>query len=247
LKDLNDNIVSTQRLLDGMRRVSPHTSMVNISSAAVYGEGSGAPINEDEPTRPLSPYGVSKLAAEHYVALYARLYGLRTCTLRLFSAFGPRLRKQVIWDFMNKLAANPAELVILGDGGERRDLNHVKNVVGAIMLIIERGPMMGDVFNVASRESVSIDEVAHNLAEAMGLNPIFRHIGESRAGNPRGWQADTSRIDALGYTPSIGFRAGLADTVAWFEQLRRDPSGGGEHRDVRKAAKKDENHGRRRA
>jgi UDP-glucose 4-epimerase len=219
LRDLNDNIVSTERLLDAVRRVSPQSSVVNISSAAVYGEGSGVPIKEDEPTRPLSPYGVSKLAAELYVTLYARLFGLRTCTLRLFSVFGPRLRKQVIWDFMNRLAANPAELVILGDGSERRDLNHVKNVVGAIMLVLERGPMSGDIFNVASRESVSIEEAARSLSEAMGINPVLRHTGELRAGNARGWQADTSRIESLGYIPAISYREGLADTVAWFERL----------------------------
>jgi UDP-glucose 4-epimerase len=218
-QDLEDNIVSTHNLLATVRRVSPQSCFVNLSSATVYGEGSGVPINEDEPTRPVSPYGVSKLAAELYVTLYARLFGLRTCTLRLFSVFGPRLRKQVIWDFMNKLAANPEELVILGDGGERRDLNHVRNVVHAILLVAERSPLTGDVFNVAARESLSIDEAARILSEAMGIDPVFRHTGESRAGNARSWHADISRIEALGYTPTVGSREGLADTVAWFRRL----------------------------
>jgi UDP-glucose 4-epimerase len=219
LADLTGNIVSTERLLEAVRRASPGSYVVNLSSAAVYGEGSGVPINEAEPTRPVSPCGVSKLAAELYVTLYASLFGLRTCSLRLFSVFGPRLRKQMIWDFLNKLAADPAELVIIGDGGERRDLNHVKNVVAAIMLVLERAPMTGDVFNVASRKTVSVDEVARSLSEAMGIKPVFRHTGEVLAGNVRGWQADTSRIEALGYIPAINYRDGLADTVAWFEQL----------------------------
>ncbi|MBA3342509.1 MAG: GDP-mannose 4,6-dehydratase [Gemmatimonadaceae bacterium] len=226
-RDLEDNIVSTHNLLAAVRRVSPHSRVVNISSATVYGEGSGVPINEDEPTRPVSPYGVSKLAAELYVALYARLFGLRTCTVRLFSVFGPRLRKQVIWDFMNKLAANPHELVILGDGGERRDLNHVRNVVHAILLVAERSPLTGDVFNVAARESVSIDEAARSLSAAMGIAPIFRHTGEQQAGNARSWQADISRIEALGYRPEMGYQDGLADTVAWFRRLQSHQRPGG--------------------
>jgi nucleoside-diphosphate-sugar epimerase len=220
-RDLRDNIVGTERLLASVRRASPESAVINISSAAIYGEGSGSPINEEEPTRPVSPYGISKLAADLYASLYARLYGSRTCTVRLFSVFGPRLRKQVIWDFMNRLAADPTELVILGDGGDRRDLNHIRNVVDAIILVAERAPLAGEVFNVASRDSVSIDEAARALSEAMGINPVFRHSGEVRAGNARSWQADISRIESLGYNPAMGYREGLADTVSWFNSINR--------------------------
>jgi UDP-glucose 4-epimerase len=220
-KDLNDNIVASERLLAAMKHAAPEAALVNISSAAVYGEGSGVPMTEDEPTRPVSPYGISKLAAELYVSLYAQLFGLRTSTVRLFSVFGPRLRKQVIWDFMNRLAEDPSELVIMGDGQDKRDLNHIGNVVDAILLVAERAPMNGEVFNVASRETVSIDEAAQALAEAMDIKPTFGHTGVSRAGNARSWEADIRRIEALGYNPKIGYREGLADTVAWFRSVQR--------------------------
>ncbi|MEO8577430.1 MAG: NAD-dependent epimerase/dehydratase family protein [Gemmatimonadales bacterium] len=218
--DLRNNIVATERLLAALRRVAPSSAVINISSAAIYGEGSGVPIGEDEPTRPVSPYGISKLAADLYVSLYATLYGARTCTVRLFSVFGPRLRKQVIWDFMNRLAANPKELVILGDGGEKRDLNHIRNVVDSIVLVAERAPLRGEVFNVASRDTVSIDEAAKALSDAMGIDPVFRHTGEVRAGNARSWIADITRIEELGYNPTMGYREGLADTVAWFRSIQ---------------------------
>lgn len=220
-QDLRDNIVGTERLLASVRRVSPQSAVINISSAAIYGEGSGAPIDENEPTRPVSPYGISKLAADLYVSLYGRLYGLRTSTVRLFSVFGPRLRKQVIWDFMNRLQANPQELVIMGDGKDRRDLNHIRNVVDAILVVAERAPFAGEAFNVASRDSVSIFEAAVALSEAMGIHPVIRHSGEVRAGNARSWEADITRIEALGYSPTMGYRDGLADTVAWFKSIQR--------------------------
>ncbi|MEO7219148.1 MAG: NAD-dependent epimerase/dehydratase family protein [Gemmatimonadaceae bacterium] len=215
-RDLLDNVIATHRLLAAVRKVSPKTSFVYISTAAVYGEGSGVPITEDELTRPVSPYGVSKLAAEHYVTLYARLYGLKTNAVRLFSVYGPRLRKQVVWDFMTRLAANPEELIINGDGTEERDLNHVGNVVAAVLLVAERGDMTGDVYNVAARDSVSIDELARMLSKAMGINPSFGHTGQTRPGHARSWKADISRLEALGHLPAIGYEAGLADTVAWF-------------------------------
>lgn len=216
--DLRDNIVATHRLLAAMRKISPQTTLLYVSTAAVYGEGSGVAINEDELTRPVSPYGVSKLAAELYVTLYARLYGLRTNSVRLFSVYGPRLRKQVVWDFMNRLRANPDELVINGDGTEERDLNHVRNVVAAVLLVAGRGDLTGSVYNVAAQDSVSIDRLARMLAEAMGMTPAFSHTGQARLGHARSWKADIGRIEALGYSPQVGYEEGLAETVAWFRR-----------------------------
>jgi len=214
--DLRDNVVATHRILSAVRKVAPKTAVLYVSTAAVYGEGSGVPITEDELTRPVSPYGVSKLSAELYVTLYARLYGLRTNAVRLFSVFGPRLRKQVVWDFMNRLTDDPSKLVINGDGTEERDLNHIRNVVAAILLVAERGELSGNVYNVAARESVSIDQLAHVLARAMGITPTLSHTGQTRPGHAKSWKADISRLESLGYRSEVSCAEGLADTVDWF-------------------------------
>lgn len=219
VQDLEDNILATHKLLVAIRETGSACCLVNISSAAVYGEGSGKPITEDEPTYPVSPYGISKLAAELYVTLYARMYGLSTSSLRLFPVFGPRLRKQVVWDFMNRLSDNPSQLVIQGDGTEERGLNHVANVVEAILLVAERGTMTGEVYNAAAKESIPIDQVARILSATMGLSPVMDHTGKSRVGHARSWKADITRLEALGYRPSVGFEEGLADTVAWFRTI----------------------------
>lgn len=220
-RDLGDNILSTQCLLEAVRRVSPRTAVLNISSATVYAEASEAPINEDDPKDPASPYGVSKLAAELYVRVYARLFGLKACSVRLFSVFGPRLRTQVVWDFMSRLAADPGELVIHGDGSERRNPTHVQNIADAIVLVAERGTMTGDVYNIGSRESVSIAQLARDVADAMGLTPDIRHSGRRSPGHSRAWVADVGRLEALGYRPAVSYRDGLAQTVAWFRSTQQ--------------------------
>ena len=220
LRDLNDNAVATLRLLEAVRTASSSTSMVFISSATVYAEGSEGPMSEDHPRGPISPYGLSKLASETYVAMYAHLYGLHTASVRIFSVFGPRLRKQVVWDFMKRLADNPDELVIHGDGTERRNPSHVQYIVDAILLVAERAPMSGDAYNVGSPDSVSINELARDIANAMGLNPKISNTGQRGAGHARTWLADITHLESLGYRPAVEYLDGLAKTVEWFKSDR---------------------------
>ena len=220
--DLRDNVLATHRLLVAIRSSASATELVHFSTAAVYGEGRGAPMSEDEPTRPVSPYGISKLAAELYVTMYARLFGLRACSVRLFSLFGPRLRKQVVWDFMNRIAADSGELVVHGDGGETRDLSHVNNAVAAALLIADCGAKNGEVYNFGAGASTSINDLAHTLCSAMDAAPALRYTLSGRAGDARRWSADVERLRALGYTPSITYEEGIFDTVAWFRSIPAD-------------------------
>ena len=209
------------RVLEAIRDASPDTQIVFTSSATVYGEGPGVPIREDHPKIPESPYGVSKLACEHYLRLFARLYGLKTATVRLFSVYGPRLRKQVVYDFMCKLRENPDELFIYGDGTQVRDMNHVANVVEALLLISRRAAMEGEVYNVASGEPVTILELAHGLCAAMGLRPEFAFSGEVRPGETQRWVPDPKKLFDLGYRNRVSLAEGLADTASWF--LEEEP------------------------
>jgi UDP-glucose 4-epimerase len=219
--DLENNLLCTFRVLEAIRDASPDTQIVFTSSATVYGEGPGVPIREDHPKIPESPYGVSKLACEHYLRLFARLYGLKTATVRLFSVYGPRLRKQVVYDFMCKLRENPDELFIYGDGTQVRDMNHVANVVEALLLISRRAAMEGEVYNVASGEPVTILELAHGLCAAMGLRPEFAFSGEVRPGETQKWVPDPKKLFDLGYRNRVSLAEGLADTASWF--LEEEP------------------------
>lgn len=216
--DLRKNVLGTFNLLEAVREVSPQSRIVFTSSATVYGEGVHTPINEDDPKIPESPYGVSKLACEHYIRIYATLYSLRTATARMFSVYGPRLRKQVLYDLMCKLNKNPNELFIHGDGTQVRDMNHVFNVAEAILLIARKAKLQGESYNVASGDQVSIRQLAEMLCHAMGLKPKFVFSGQVRAGETQKWFPDYSRLLALGYQNQVSLVGGLANTVEWFRR-----------------------------
>lgn len=216
--DCELNLTTTLNLLDAMREASPESVLVHASSALVYGEGTGARMREEDATFPVSPYGVSKLAAERYVAVYARLYELRAVNVRLFSTYGPRLRKQVVYDLMHKVHDNPHELFIWGDGTQVRDLNHISNVIEALRIVIDEGELAGEVYNVAADDSISIGELAEMICERMGADPRFVYSGEVRLGDTQRVCADTTKIKTLGYTPRVGISEGLSDTVDWFQR-----------------------------
>jgi UDP-glucose 4-epimerase len=221
--DFETNAVATFELLEAVREASPETKIVYTSTAAVYGEGSSVPFRETDPTVPVSPYGISKLAAERYISIYARLYGLRTTVARLFPIHGPRLRKQVVYDLLCRLREDPNELFIYGDGSQIRDLTHVANYVEGILLLAERAPWRGEAYNVSAENPVSIADLAGALCELLGVTPRFAYSGDVRPGDANLMCADTTRLKALGYRSRMGFREGLADTVAWFEEESARP------------------------
>ena len=226
LNDFERNVTGTFRLLEAVRANSPGSAVVFASSATVFGEGASVPIREEDLKLPTSPYGVSKLACEHYVRLFAELYGLRTVIARLFSVYGPRLRKQVVYDFMVKLRRNPQELFMHGDGTQVRDMSHISSMIAAMILLGEAAPCRGESYNVASGEPVSVAELARILSETMGIEPRFVVSGAVRAGETQRWFPDTSRLRALGFRPGLGLREGLADTVRWFRTEPIDAGGG---------------------
>ncbi len=217
-RDLEKNLLATFNLLESVREFSPQTRLLFTSSAAVYGESSGELSREEDTTLPLAPYGVSKLAAERYVDVYARVYGMRTASVRLFPVYGPRLRHHVVWDLMWKIHTNPRELEIHGDGNQVRDFNYVSNAVQALLTVAEHAPLRGEVYNVGSGEPISIRDLAQLICEKMGASPRFNYTGDVGPGVSLRWSADIARLQQLGYQPQRGLDEGLDDTVAWFRQ-----------------------------
>jgi UDP-glucose 4-epimerase len=214
--DLEKNILATFNLLEALRESEVKTSFIYTSTAAVYGHGAEHPLQEDDPTVPVAPYGVSKLACERYTAVYAQLYGLKTASLRLFPVYGRRLRKQVIYDLIQKLHDNPEELFIYGDGSQVRDINHVNNVVNALLLAAENGRLHGETYNVGSGQPVTIRALAEAICQAMSLAPRFVFSGEVRPGDAQNWTADLTRLQQLGYVPQTSLQTGLSEMVALF-------------------------------
>lgn len=216
LRDYDRNARATLYLLDAVRQASPQTRLVFTSSAAIYGEGSGRPFHEDDPAAPMAPYAVSKLAAEGYVDLYARIYGLRTATARLFPNFGPRLRAHVVYDLMVKIRDNPRQIAIEGDGAQVRDFVYVSNTIDALRLIAEKAPLQGEAYNVGAGEPVTVTRLAELIGERMGASPRLTYTSAVAPGVSRSWIADSSRLAALGHVPRVGLAEGLTKTVEWF-------------------------------
>ncbi len=216
--DFEKNAVATLNLLDAVHDVSPQSHILHTSSATVYGRGANAPLREDAPAAPISPYAVSKLCSENYMAIYAQLYGLRTAILRLFPVYGPRLRKQVVYDLMMKIRANPDELSIQGDGKQLRDFNHIANVVEAYFVVAKGGSLNGEAYNIAAEETVTIHDLAQMICGRMNVAPRFVYSGDARSGDMQKLTADTSRLKTLGYRSRVNFADGLDDTIAWFRE-----------------------------
>jgi UDP-glucose 4-epimerase len=216
--DLRVNALATLQLLETIRLRSPDTAVVYFSSAAVYGSPEQIPIGESAPLDPISPYGVSKLAAERYVAVYSHLHDLRGASLRLFSAYGPRQTKQVVYDLIRKLHDDSQELRMLGDGSQVRDFCYVDDVVNAALIIAAKGRLAGEVYNIASGTGYSIRQLAQVICEAMEVTPRFVFSGAVRLGDSQKWVADIGRLRAIGYSPQVSLHDGIGKTCAWYQQ-----------------------------
>ncbi|MDQ4068160.1 MAG: SDR family oxidoreductase [Actinomycetota bacterium] len=202
----------------GVRRV------VYASSSSVYGLDPPMPTPETALPRPLSPYGVTKLAGEHYCRVFAQLYGIETLSFRYFNVFGPRQRPDsayaaVIPLFIEALRDGQAPTVH-GDGGQSRAFTYIDDVVAANLAAVSAPPgaCAGQVYNIASDESHSLLELLDILGRILGVAPRPRHV-DPRPGDIRNSRADISaaRVE-LGYEPKVGFEEGLRRAVEWFER-----------------------------
>jgi UDP-glucose 4-epimerase len=169
---------------------------------------------------PISPYGVSKLAAESYVQVFNKLYGLETVCLRYFNVYGPRQGfgssySGVITAFLSRLLKGEPP-VVHGDGKQTRDFVHVDDVISANMLALENENAVGGVFNIASGTAVSVCELAkilQRITSTERLKPIFT---EGRAGDIKHCSGDIGKAEELlGFHPKIGLEDGLSKLVEW--------------------------------
>ena len=213
LGDLTANATDLLSFLEVMRARRVGSSFVFVSSAAVYGEATELPLRIDSPTQPVSPYGVSKLASELYLRLYARLHELRTVAVRPFSVYGPRLRKQVIWDLLCRFERQQP-IVLDGTGQETRDFVFVEDVCRAMVRVAQQG-LPGSVYNICSEEETSIAQLAEKLSALMGGRPV-EFSGRVRPGDPVRWRGACPELRALGWAPRMPLDDGLRQTVRWF-------------------------------
>lgn len=216
IHDFNSNAIPTLNLVDALRRLHSSTHLVVFSSAAVYGDTCAEVIDENNPTAPISPYGVSKLAAERYVTVYSQLYGLNAAVVRPFTVYGPQLRRQVIYDFMCKLSRGEA-FTAFGDGSQVRDFCYVTDTVDAALMVEQHGQLRGEIYNVASGSGCTIKRILDELTQLLRVQCPVQWSGTVRQGEPQRWVADIGRLQSLGWQPQVDIHEGLSRTVAWYQ------------------------------
>jgi UDP-glucose 4-epimerase len=221
-EDFERTVVTTARLLEWLRQHSPDTGLMAVSSAAVYGAGHEAPIPEDGVLNPFSPYGTHKLVMEELCRSYAVNYGLSVVLPRLFSVYGPELKKQLLWDLCHKLQAGGA-VQLGGSGEEQRDWTHVGDVVTALAQLMGEASSAAQIINVAGGVSVSVREVAALVAEAWDAGQESSSVsfsGNSRSGDPEFLVADVARMGSLGLSCRLPLAGGIAEYVSWFRSYK---------------------------
>jgi len=213
--DLEANLGLPFRLLEALRRSRTRSPLILASSAAVYGDPGVAPIGDRTPVDPISPYGVSKLAAERYAAVFARLYGVRTASIRLFSVYGPRQRKQVVYDLGRKMLADAGDVEVLGDGTQSRDLVHVTDAARAFLHVAEHGALEGETYNVATGCDVTIREIITGLSGALGVAPCLRFTGSVRPGDPQRWVGAAEELAKIDFHTQVSWKDGVESIARW--------------------------------
>ncbi len=210
------NVLATQRLLEAARNAKVRR-FVYASSSSVYGDTTDLPMREQSLPRPISPYGVTKLAAEHLCWLYWRSYGLPTVSLRYFTVYGPRQRPDMAFHRFLKGALRGEEITLYDDGEQTRDFTFVSDVVAANLAAAERGEG-GDVFNIGGGSEVSINHVLETIERLCGRTLRVRRGGRQK-GDVRHTAADCSRARAaLGFQPGIALPEGLRREWEWIQE-----------------------------
>ncbi|MDT0642504.1 NAD-dependent epimerase/dehydratase family protein [Zunongwangia sp. F363] len=222
--DFSSLLPGTARLASFLKKSQPQARLFLFSSAAVYGNPEILPITEETPIMPISPYGIHKATAETLLAHYARVFEVGITIFRIFSVYGPELRKQLIWDVSQKalLAEEEGkrEITLFGTGKESRDFMYVKDVCQAVLKVISKSNPEGvEVYNLASGVESSINEVAELLIKNLGVEVQIKFDGEVPKGDPANWKADISKLKSLGFTPEYNLDKGLHQVATWAKSI----------------------------
>jgi UDP-glucose 4-epimerase len=212
-----NNIDATQMLLEACVR-RPIARLVYASSSSVYGDNVPMPMTEDALPQPVSPYGVSKLAAEQLCYLYQVNYGVPAVSLRYFTVYGPRQRPDMgFYKFLRAtLLGQP--ITVFGDGEQTRDFTFVQDAVSATMAAATKG-VPGRVYNIGGGSRVTINQVIEMIGRVAGRRPTLS-VDSAQKGDMRHTYADTTLARAdLGFAPTVGLEEGLAAEHRWLADI----------------------------
>jgi UDP-glucose 4-epimerase len=213
-----NNIEATQVLLEALARAPALERLVYASSSSVYGDNTPMPFREDQMTQPVSPYGVSKLAAEQLCHLYHANFRVPAVSLRYFTVYGPRQRPDMGFHKFLRATILGEPIAVFGDGEQTRDFTFVKDAVAATIAAATKG-VPGRVYNIGGGSRVSVNEVLDLIGRIAGRRPGVR-VDPAQKGDMRHTYADTSLARAdLGFAPAVALEEGLAAEYRWLTEI----------------------------
>ena len=216
-RDFSLNALTVYKLLEAIRLYQPECKFVNLSSAAVYGNPAELPITEKSPAIPVSPYGIHKHMSEQICEEFYRFFNIQTLSLRIFSAYGEGLTKQLFWDLYQK-AKNKPLVILYGTGNESRDFIYIRDLVRVIEIIALKAPFNGASINIANGEEILIGDVVNTFYKNFDQPIRFEFDGTIRPGDPQNWVADIGYIKKLGYQQEYNLNDGLKNYFQWLIQ-----------------------------
>jgi dTDP-glucose 4,6-dehydratase/UDP-glucose 4-epimerase len=211
--ELNTRVVFS--ILSGIKNHFPECKFINLSSAAIYGNPQQLPVEESFSPAPISPYGIHKHMSEMICDEFSRFFGIRTCSLRIFSAYGPGLKKQLFWDLYQK--AVKGDLRLFGTGNESRDFIYIDDLVNAILLVAQ-SDFKHRAINIANGEQQYIKDIVAQFVKQFDPSLSFSFTGDVKQGDPVNWEADISILRSLGYGPRFSMEQGIAHYADWLKQ-----------------------------
>jgi len=211
------NVTGTVTILEAAREHGVDR-VVNASSSSVYGKPESLPYDEAHPTEPVSPYGVSKLSAEHYVRVYNEIYGLPTVSLRYFTVYGPRMRPNMAFTNFVSRCLHGESPIIYGDGQQTRDFTYIEDIAAANERLLETSAADGEVLNVGSGDRIAIEKLARVIRDE--IDPSLEIVyDDPREGDAEHTHADVSKAaDLLEYEPSVSIVEGARLFVEWYRE-----------------------------
>lgn len=215
----NVNVIGTLNVLKasleaGVKRV------INASSSSVYGKVVYLPFDELHPNQPISPYGVSKLAAEHYCRVFYEVYGLPTVSLRYFTVYGPRMRPDLAISIFTEKMLNNESITIFGDGSQTRDFTYIEDIVNVNMKLLDTNKANGKAINIGSGNRISVNELVSFLKDILGSSSEIKRI-DVQKGDAKHTLADVGLANELvGYIPSVNIKNGLVKYAQWHKMIR---------------------------
>ena len=210
---VNNNVLATQLLLEASKD-KDLKKFIYASSSSVYGDATDFPITENSPQRPVSPYGVTKLAGEHLASLYYTGYSIPTVSLRYFTVYGPRQRPDMAFHKFISAVMNGEEINIYGTGEQTRDFTFVSDAVTANLQALESGKP-GGIYNIGGGSRIILSDAIKIIEEVTGKAAILKYTDTQR-GDAKHTFADISKAENdLSYSPSVNIRDGLSKHFDW--------------------------------